>query len=114
MRGAHGHAPDMNAFQWIIPADAGSTWYHLLYILDNKDHPRGCGEHLLELLGHLPEQGSPPRMRGAQSAGPGVSVAQGIIPADAGSTITRPSRPKRESDHPRGCGEHQSTQVTGR
>ena len=30
----------------------------------------------------------------------------GIIPADAGSTCSRPAGSRRPEDHPRGCGEH--------
>ena len=50
----------------IIPADAGSTLLSDSAIVDEWNHPRGCGEHsaMSPKAGAL--IGSSPRMRGAQ------------------------------------------------
>ena len=49
-------------------------------------------------------------MRGALTVEQ-VEVAQrGIIPADAGSTISTASLTLSDGDHPRGCGEHEFLQ----
>ena len=70
----------------IIPADAGSTRQSLQANSKSRDHPRGCGEHLMICVKSYRIRGSSPRMRGAQGvAGPSPRSA-GIIPADAGST----------------------------
>ena len=53
--------------QGIIPADAGSTIPAKPGFYKDGDHPRGCGEHLIEYSLSLFGQGSSPRMRGARS-----------------------------------------------
>ena len=50
--------------------------------------------------------GSSPRMRGAQPPTARKVVAEGIIPAYAGSTASRPPATSLRRDHPRVCGEH--------
>ena len=49
----------------IIPADAGSTGWHICIIPGRGDHPRGCGEHYATPLSSFLALGSSPRMRGA-------------------------------------------------
>ena len=92
-----------------------------------EDHPRGCGEHCRWSLSWLSVWGSSPRMRGAPGSRPRGTSLPGIIPADAGSTVTThhripggrgiipadagstglsPRMAYRGWDHPRGCGEH--------
>ena len=91
----------------IIPADAGSTTVVFMQIYGERDHPRGCGEHMFLSNYSVLVMGSSPRMRGARSlsattcAGMGSSPRMrgahharlwwcwrvGIIPADAGSTL---------------------------
>ena len=56
--------------------------------------------------------GSSPHARGAQSASHGVAHEQGIIPACAGSTISKRREHEVRRDHPRMRGEHYSFQVT--
>ena len=90
----------------IIPADAGSTPNGMRPSLPHWDHPRGCGEHLTDNLKGDVEQGSSPRMRGAPWASGAQTDGVRIIPADAGSTLSRPDRMAGSRDHPRGCGEH--------
>ena len=50
--------------------------------------------------------GSSPRMRGARRLRRLICMANGIIPADAGSTAPVSMTGRRTRDHPRGCGEH--------
>ena len=86
MRGAlviHAHAQHRLG---IIPADAGSTEHGSLRYPRHKDHPRGCGEHLVTVLLIWPTVGSSPRMRGARHFLPLRLMFLRIIPADAGST----------------------------
>ena len=90
----------------IIPADAGSTHGPQSRWSASWDHPRGCGEHQNSGLMLLIRMGSSPRMRGARTK-PIIYMSQnGIIPADAGSTIPQAFFKQLVKDHPRGCGEH--------
>ena len=71
-----------------------------------RDHPRGCGEHRPLKLNSVPFTGSSPRMRGTRTE-PILSARQhGIIPADAGNTVSVSHLRRAEKDHPRRCGEH--------
>ena len=45
-------------------------------------------------------------MRGARVGTQPQASGPGIIPADAGSTLTGDGAHVRIRDHPRGCGEH--------
>ena len=45
-------------------------------------------------------------MRGALTVTTGGQAQDGIIPADAGSTLSAVSCEIPAEDHPRGCGEH--------
>ena len=53
-------------------------------------------------------------MRGAPVAAAVQSAAGGIIPADAGSTLTHIRQDALEEDHPRGCGEHRFSRPVAR
>ena len=72
----------------------------------NGDHPRGCGEHPLDLPDDSETLGSSPRMRGALSSSTLCAMYWRIIPADAGSTRRSHGSGPPRWDHPRGCGEH--------
>ena len=86
MRGARAAVWRLAAQPWIIPADAGSK-YHVVYLtVVFWDHPRGCGEHLLQGKDPVACEGSSPRMRGAHSWAIDPCAYLRIIPADAGST----------------------------
>ena len=50
--------------------------------------------------------GSSPRMRGAPEEDARTAIAEGIIPAYAGSTSDAPETVRDPGDHPRVCGEH--------
>ena len=88
MRGKDANGLNMLSNLGITPAYAGKSLFSGLYIRINGDHPRVCGEKLLDRywigtglsdtkdhprvcgektvldLSRLVEQGSPPRMRG--------------------------------------------------
>ena len=106
MRGAPRASLCLRVVDRIIPADAGSTRPAFICQALVGDHPRGCGEHEIPVLGELGIPGSSPRMRGAPEVAIEYVSHGRIIPADAGSTSSRtwPAGPPR--DHPRGCGEH--------
>ena len=70
------------------------------------DHPRRCGEHYKEHRITKASEGSSPQMRGALQHDMKTCDIGRIIPADAGSTISRPLSLLLRQDHPRRCGEH--------
>ena len=108
MRGAPHPQNPVDPHTRIIPADAGSTSRSKALALGCKDHPRGCGEHLIQAMRPDTAWGSSPRMRGAQtSIGPARAKSR-IILADAGSTLWGGIDVRKSEDHPRGCGEHQA------
>ena len=89
MRGAPCATHIHSILRGIIPADAGSTYVVSHSYIDERDHPRGCGEHS-DGTAHIElKAGSSPRMRGALVVVMREIVLQGIIPADAGSTVPR-------------------------
>ena len=90
----------------IIPADAGSTIWHLRDEDYYADHPRGCGEHVVLGAKVAFHAGSSPRMRGALHRILVVPDLDRIIPADAGSTHQSLYGCVGPLNHPRGCGEH--------
>ena len=106
MRGAPLRAGGGRRKQGIIPADAGSTTPPSTTRTPNRDHPRGCGEHLIEGHHSVVKLGSSPRMRGAHPYAHHQHATAWIIPADAGSTCRRYGAWVPSQDHPRGCGEH--------
>ena len=106
MRGALVSCLNYAVKDGIIPADAGSTAMNLKENVDIWDHPRGCGEHILDRQILISHSGSSPRMRGALGYDPGVGAGPRIIPADAGSTSPGSHCVRHLKDHPRGCGEH--------
>ena len=90
----------------IIPACAGSTPYGPLERLEERDHPRMCGEHTSQPAWTAWRWGSSPHVRGAPTRNRQRNTANGIIPACAGSTGTSLSTGASSRDHPRMCGEH--------
>ena len=96
----------------IIPADAGSTWQSGSGPHGYGDHPRGRGEHGTRRMRSRWVLGSSPRTRGAHTTVDLLYAADGIIPADAGSTVKRRCRLIWMWDHPRGRGEHNGAAST--
>ena len=90
----------------ITPADAGKT--HLVRVVRHisEDHPRGCGENAVPVLGIAAKLGSPPRMRGKRILINDCCARTRITPADAGKTRTQRGGATPARDHPRGCGEN--------
>ena len=111
MRGAHYASVLVMEEQRIIPADAGSTAARPLTAKPHQDHPRGCGEHCSHTLSPSDVAGSSPRMRGALLPRMPHNPVTGIIPADAGSTICPEKFGCLRKDHPRGCGEHETSDI---
>ena len=93
----------------ITPADAGKTSQVLEPQFDNQDHPRGCGENPFHNIIFLSNQGSPPRMRGKLLRRVKALLLPRITPADAGKTKFCFIVILNRWDHPRGCGENQSS-----
>ena len=106
MRGAQDRHRCQAGRSRIIPADAGSTDLRAQSFIMLEDHPRGCGEHSTGCRKPRLRQGSSPRMRGAPIQENVYALKTGIIPADAGSTMTMGTIQDNDGDHPRGCGEH--------
>ena len=92
----------------IIPACAGSTPGHRPDQCQRRDHPRMCGEHVPPMACGALSAGSSPHVRGARRARLYRMLADGIIPACAGSTLEPASNSTPGRDHPRMCGEHTS------
>ena len=86
MRGTRFGYSTPSVLSGIIPAYAGNTMLKPLTGLLGGDHPRVCGEHLVELFRHLAGLGSSPRMRGTPDLHNRFVVYIGIIPAYAGNT----------------------------
>ena len=91
MRGTRWQAGQDAWRRGIIPAYAGNTNRPRSRWNAPRDHPRVCGEHLIQNDGNVNVPGSSPRMRGTPTAG------------TSGGGDGR--------DHPRVCGEH-SPQLT--
>ena len=89
MRGAHDSRHSEPDRRGIIPADAGSTGRWGGPVSWRQDHPRRCGEHTLVGDFHSVQLGSSPQMRGAPAFRSVPVAGDGIIPADAGSTLGR-------------------------
>ena len=106
MRGAQCKSKGLDVISRIIPADAGSTADSAHTTRHDRDHPRGCGEHIAGSINPMLQYGSSPRMRGAHRQPMPLLAGMRIIPADAGSTEPNPLVERLFRDHPRGCGEH--------
>ena len=100
--------------QRITPAGAGKTFFKLRHASRDKDHPRRCGENEGVYLFAPPKRGSPPQVRGKQSASSPTSQKAGITPAGAGKTGGYSTRRFFSKDHPRRCGENVCGSIQGR
>ena len=74
--------------QGIIPARAGSSQPYSMSCRCLGDHPRVCGEQLMDEIKLKPCPGSSPRVRGAALDWSPGDGCRGIIPACAGSRTT--------------------------
>ena len=89
----------------ITPAYAGKSFTFPMAFADAKDHPRVCGEKSAKLVFPQKTAGSPPRMRGKETAGQHCRRLSGITPAYAGKRPCSCRAMRRYGDHPRVCGE---------
>ena len=80
--------------------------------MPSMDHPRMCGEKILEVRRGNTVNGSPPHVRGKVCKGVISRESKRITPACAGKSITGDASVQGGEDHPRMCGEkrgHEST-----
>ena len=106
VRGARHHLHKIATRHGIIPACAGSTFNASFGALQNRDHPRMCGEHAQGQWAAEVRVGLSPHVRGAHRRQPQLRQRAGIIPACAGSTVEQLFLTTVIGDHPRMCGEH--------
>ena len=90
----------------IIPARAGSTAMIFRRFYCCWDHPRSCGEHMVNGALKYKGEGSSPLVRGALLQQIAIDGVARIIPARAGSTPPYRTCRRLTRDHPRSCGEH--------
>ena len=89
-----------------IPAPAGNIGQTERETDDFPVHPRACGEHLWSLGASVSAAGSSPRLRGTFCYEKNIRNVRRFIPAPAGNISCRGCRPRRNTVHPRACGEH--------
>ena len=106
VRGTHVSTVSNVRVTGIIPACAGNTWEQVMTIIDARDHPRVCGEHIAVVILVSFLLGSSPRVRGTRVDLVRKRPRAGIIPACAGNTKIGYHSALRCRDHPRVCGEH--------
>ena len=88
----------------IIPARAGPTRLPQRRRRRFPDHPRSCGANDNYDEMNIMLAGSSPLVRGQPNVAHVHVCAFRIIPARAGPTYLRSTRPVSVSDHPRSCG----------
>ena len=89
----------------ITPAHAGKRRGGRYEVQGYRDHPRPCGEKLMQLARPKASQGSPPPMRGKVEVKTRAAVAGRITPAHAGKRRRSRCDLSKSRDHPRPCGE---------
>ena len=115
-RGVHGSSPRVRGkrqlasqrpcFRGLIPACAGKTFSGEDFTGGKRAHPRVCGENGRGAPPQLHKAGSSPRVRGKQKGSTFDFEWNGLIPACAGKTRTRPCGHAAMPAHPRVCGEN--------
>ena len=70
------------------PAYAGKTMYVRLSADAAGKHPRVCGEDFIAKSLYLPDEETPPRMRGRLTVSDKASIINGNTPAYAGKTFS--------------------------
>ena len=92
-------------FERITPAYAGKSQAGSFSAGDNQDHPRLCGEKLLDVNSQKMPLGSPPPMRGKGVWELSLAQVYRITPAYAGKSLSKLCYRGIRRDHPRLCGE---------
>ena len=105
VRGTVRTGADHGERERITPACAGNRSSRRSVKNHRKDHPRVCGEQLHHQIQRLLPAGSPPRVRGTESAYIKIEMKLRITPACAGNRLRSSLWPGMKSDHPRVCGE---------
>ena len=105
MRGKVNGSPQLVAGDRITPAYAGKRVRGVVKRIARGDHPRVCGEKLVDLGEGTGLQGSPPRMRGKDQALKYAVKGARITPAYAGKSFSLSREKGLVWDHPRVCGE---------
>ena len=90
-----------------IPACAGNSNLYVISFRLISVHPRVCGEQVVLNVDLLHQPGSSPRVRGTVSHSVGRSSIARFIPACAGNRCVPLPACRRQSVHPRVCGEQQ-------
>ena len=89
----------------ITPACAGKRRLSAKTASRSRDHPRVCGEKLVQFVHFRCPKGSPPRVRGKDPDAERGCERGGITPACAGKRSARSAACLAGKDHPRMCGE---------
>ena len=105
-RGAPANLGSDDLLLGLIPAHAGSTWGPRRGGLHRRAHPRSRGEHRSRRAIAGASEGSSPLTRGARNQRQALRLSQRLIPAHAGSTVTKPTPQTATTAHPRSRGEH--------
>ena len=105
MRGKEVHLVVDDRRRGITPAHAGKRRFSSGCTRGIEDHPRPCGEKLLEPIYVGLGSGSPPPMRGKDSYSATLAAGTRITPAHAGKSSASMSSASAQGDHPRPCGE---------
>ena len=105
MRGTGGAYGRCKNSHRITPAHAGNSCRRVKLCSCNRDHPRACGEQLLDNINTAYDVGSPPRMRGTVNLYLEELLPSGITPAHAGNREQSQQIAIGSKDHPRACGE---------
>ena len=97
----------------ITPACAGTTLRQAGRFLPEQDHPRVCGNHINPCSREPTESGSPPRVREPLREPAKWKHSSRITPACAGTTVGSTRSNSMMRDHPRVCGNHTLTTISG-
>ena len=89
----------------ITPAYAGKSEKYMNQVPKLQDHPRLCGEKLVDGQTYEDHKGSPPPMRGKVTDFANACKFEGITPAYAGKRQDNERLTSGNEDHPRLCGE---------
>ena len=106
VRGKHCNLRTQGEFVRITPAGAGKTRPCSICRTRSGDHPRRCGENIVDYFYSFGAAGSPPQVRGKLCCDSVCHTCKRITPAGAGKTLVEHPRLKTNRDHPRRCGEN--------
>ena len=105
VRGKDSFTPEAMQADRITPACAGKRRRCCRYRQGAWDHPRACGEKLIQAPFCVLGTGSPPRVRGKVECFADEQHLTGITPARAGKSFQQVFPAITSRDHPRAGGE---------